>query len=74
MLEVTLRVTTSPTHLVQIHQIGIVNTTLVDTSGFTTYDVWLDGEKKDSVVHHRENGALELTRIVLESLDQKGEL
>lgn len=73
MLDVTVRVTKTPTHLEQIHHIGIVNKGRTGAgSGFYAYDLYLDGERhKDQVIHYREYGALELLKLALEHLIEK---
>ena len=73
MLDITMRVTRSPTDLHQIHMVAVHNTGIIEDDGRTVYDVWLNGEKQEPVKHFRRDGAIELTRIVFNTLKEKDE-
>ena len=68
-LIVSVQVTESSTHIVQIHDLVITNVGLVhpsDNNGNTPYVATVDGETQaDYIYHNRDDGALALIELVL---------
>ncbi len=72
MLDVTIRVTRTPTHLEQIHQISIVNKGEIEPGNTACmYEMTVDGEYQATVVHYPENGAITLLSLALEAYNRK---
>lgn len=66
MLDITIRVTESSVHLKQIHQISVHNIARIGPGGDQCeYRVFLDGKDIGTVRHYRTDGAVRLTRDVM---------
>jgi hypothetical protein len=73
MLDVTVRVTKTSTHLEQIHHIAIVNKgQFGQGSALYLYAVYVDGTPLEHLVSHcRSDGALALLQAALERYEEE---
>lgn len=74
MLDITIRATKAgQNYIEQVHQISVFNIASLE-GGVYEYNIYLDGKSIGMVRHRRKDGALELTRIVMQYIGSRMDL
>jgi hypothetical protein len=69
MLDITIRATKDSVYLVQLHQISVHNIASIDGK-LCEYRIYLNGKEAGKVIHHQDDGPLELAfRVLLKIME-----